>query len=930
MSSINEKLDYLNETKQLIRSSLVQRGQTVDDSTPFRDYASKILNIDTQSDFIDNRTVINDFTYQTDGYYKDMPNPDDYKVNTTVLCIGNLYSAESVLEQTAFVIYQIMSVSDGNAHCKVVDILDEYNVGDIKLFETEEEMNSDSSAKEGDLAVVYGETIQNMTAESETQYITFPETVTLPSSVTSDYYCTIGAVDESVMFNGHVQLNQNSFMFDGFSENGMIMVHYTSSDGVTYTRDEFMGDSGDLTNPVDLGTTVHCEMSEEWNDLMGYFMQIDGKRFDGLYEFKGQLEKDLIKLIPLENVTFDLDASSGFSNFQIDYNSNHIFSLTKVVNILNKINDEYDNDGNGYALCIDSDGDLCALEGRISDSVMFIHSAYDWYNPIYDFNKNFLGIAWSMAGSFDTLTTPYIRKYSLNLNDSTFSIKGNTLPKLTGGVSSAKPNTKYWPVDIVTVPMYITISTTSSNDFSISYYASSGSTYDRVSYSFNYNTEVYQERYRIAPSQLTLESASQLLPDIIAYGKNGNVTGDGSIYDNTLTPTEYNESNSTLDEILEGYKPASVTQMNLFVQSTEPQTKNGIWVKTDTQYENKIAVQNALSETGEYTKLKNIPYGFANGSAVAIGTDIYLLGGNGSNRNNYKYNTLTDTYTQLANTPYAFDYGSAVAIGTDIYLLGGNIGSQNNYKYDTLTDTYTQLKIIPYSFTYGDAVPIGTDIYLLGGSSQNNNYKYDTLTDKYTKLKNIPYGFVNGSAVAIGTDIYLLGGNISSIYNYKYDTLTDKYTKLADIPYNFYLSSAVAIGTDIYLLGGSSSLKNNYKYNTLTDTYTKLADIPYNFYNGSAVAVGTDIYTLGGENNGTYNYKFILSLQNDIPNNSLVLEQAGSIYKTILFDSDFTNGIEYKFTNVWLKNADGTIDITTPVYYGNGTQWIQFNGEVDN
>ena len=326
--------------------------------------------------------------------------------------------------------------------------------------------------------------------------------------------------------------------------------------------------------------------------------------------------------------------------------------------------------------------------------------------------------------------------------------------------------------------------------------------------------------------------------------------------------------------------------VKLFVQTTEPENKNGIWVKTDTQYENKIAVQNALSETGEYTQLKNIPYGFVYGSAVAIGTDIYLLGGSIS-QNNYKYNTLTDTYTQLANIPYDFYYGDAVAIGTDIYLLGGSYGSENN------------------------------------------NYKYDTLTDKYTQLKNIPYIFTHGSAVAVGTDIFL-GGLGGSNLNYKYDTLTDTYTKLANIPYDFYYGDAVAIGTDIYLLGGADSSNLNYKYNTLTDTYIQLANIPYNFTEGSAVAIGTDIYTLGGENISTYNYKFTLSLQNDIPNNSLILEQAGSLYKTILFDSDFTNGIEYKFTNVWLKNADGTIDITTPVYYGNGTQWIQFNGEVDN
>ena len=58
--------------------------------------------------------------------------------------------------------------------------------------------------------------------------------------------------------------------------------------------------------------------------------------------------------------------------------------------------------------------------------------------------------------------------------------------------------------------------------------------------------------YEIAPSQLTLDSASQLLPDIIGYGKNGNVTGDGSIYDNTLSPEEYQQALNTANEIKGG------------------------------------------------------------------------------------------------------------------------------------------------------------------------------------------------------------------------------------------------------------------------------------------------------------------------------------------------------------------------------------------
>ena len=157
----------------------------------------------------------------------------------------------------------------------------------VKLFETEEEMQADSTAQEGDLAVVYRDEIQNMTVDTQTQYITFPETVVLPEAFVGDAYCMLRAVDESAMFDGQVSLNANRFSFSGFTETGMIRVMYESSDGITYTRQEFTGDSGDLTNPVDLGTSVGIYMAEEWNDSFGYFMQIDKTIFNGLYKYDG-------------------------------------------------------------------------------------------------------------------------------------------------------------------------------------------------------------------------------------------------------------------------------------------------------------------------------------------------------------------------------------------------------------------------------------------------------------------------------------------------------------------------------------------------------------------------------------------------------------------------------------------------------------------
>ena len=45
MASINEKLNYINETKSLIKDKLNDLGSEIEDETTFRDYAEKIENL---------------------------------------------------------------------------------------------------------------------------------------------------------------------------------------------------------------------------------------------------------------------------------------------------------------------------------------------------------------------------------------------------------------------------------------------------------------------------------------------------------------------------------------------------------------------------------------------------------------------------------------------------------------------------------------------------------------------------------------------------------------------------------------------------------------------------------------------------------------------------------------------------------------------
>ena len=151
--------------------------------------------------------------------------------------------------------------------------------GGVKLFETIEEMNSSTGNTEGDLAIVYRNTLANMTADTETQYITFPDTVVLNSAITDYAEFSYIAVDSSVTFGCTGSLDSSMFTMNYYTETRDVTIQYTSYDGITYTRDDTTG------NPVDFGTVV--KPGTQWNDNLGYFMKVGSTSFTGLYKYSG-------------------------------------------------------------------------------------------------------------------------------------------------------------------------------------------------------------------------------------------------------------------------------------------------------------------------------------------------------------------------------------------------------------------------------------------------------------------------------------------------------------------------------------------------------------------------------------------------------------------------------------------------------------------
>ena len=124
--------------------------------------------------------------------------------------------------------------------------------------------------------------------------------------------------------------------------------------------------------------------------------------------------------------------------------------------------------------------------------------------------------------------------------------------------------------------------------------------------------------------------------------------------------------------------------LNVYAQLAEPSKKEGVWIKTEEtvvdenttlpeiskyKYDKVELMENSdIVGKGIYTKLANIPYPLNSGSAVAIGTNVYLLGNSSGTdysnyvSNNYKYDTTTNKYTKLADIPYPFNDGCATVV----------------------------------------------------------------------------------------------------------------------------------------------------------------------------------------------------------------------------------------------------------------------------
>jgi len=253
----------------------------------------------------------------------------------------------------------------------------------------------------------------------------------------------------------------------------------------------------------------------------------------------------------------------------------------------------------------------------------------------------------------------------------------------------------------------------------------------------------------------------------------------------------------------------------------------------------------------------NIPYAFANGSAVVYQNKIHLLGGSSSPTSHYSWDGTT--WVQESTMPFSFYNGSAIAFGGKIHCIGGANAGERYYTWDGTT--WTQEANLPdiwessFSHIYlrilglNHAVEYNGKLTLAGSNDgSNGNWQRVATLDNGSWSVNwhaLSNSSAFYSACSYNGKIYMIGDSGTNGTKY-YIWNGSAFSSGGTIPANFTTGYALEYKGNIHLLGCA----NNKHYAFDGTIFIEKDDIPYNgFANCSAVVFNNKIHIFGNNTN---------------------------------------------------------------------------------
>ncbi len=256
------------------------------------------------------------------------------------------------------------------------------------------------------------------------------------------------------------------------------------------------------------------------------------------------------------------------------------------------------------------------------------------------------------------------------------------------------------------------------------------------------------------------------------------------------------------------------------------------------------------------------------GAAAAVGTNIYLVGGETHTavlNENDVYDTLTNTWSKAKRMPTSRATLAAVALNGLVYAIGGSTFTGTPLTtveaYDPVSNTWSTKAPMPTAVDSMSATVDNGLIYVVGGLINGNGTPfngvetYNPATNTWTSVAPLTVAKAFSFVGTVGSEIVAAAGfvgNGPTAENVVYDPTSNTWTTKHPALLQRYAGCAGSIGGSLYAAGGlkfapfRSASAELDSYNVATDQWTKLAKMPSAMIGPASATVNGRLYCIGG------------------------------------------------------------------------------------
>lgn len=703
--------------------------------------------------------------------------------------------------------------------------------GDTKTFETVEDMKADTDPIPDGKALIYRKVKSYIKSGSKFYDIWYPKTITLPEAITSDITVRCETYSEHGGGGGNVIISKTGFNMHWNANMSMASISYTSEDGITYTRT-----SANVENE-----TTDFDYFEFNDDVLtlnpgtsnseGYYMTyklISGNEtlvkeffarmsygYYGLYINKGTANKDLV----LWNTNIRLEAEgTDYTKWSIKYDKGTTEKIAdKLQTVIDLVKTKYDL---YHDLIEKVSEDTYRVYMYKSKSTSSYSQAYFAVLKGYDTEDNNMYI-----GGIGTDVTVTICEVNTANNTITDITNNYTFKNYTLDSENRYARLITTPINRFNSFTYLGVYQRNI-DIQVLYISKT-----TITTYYNWNIDCQPGKsysYQTAQTQFTLEKANQLLPDMVALGKDGVVEGDGSIYTSISFRKFMSERNQDINEISAVYSNQTTIDYKSLLITND---RTGL-VENNTAY---------------YAKSKKIPS--IPGYNIVFVTSKYFIYQSTVDYSLTVYDRISNTklydVTDMTYIPITAKYNYVKDLGDDVYFI---TSASNEYKNRLFHFTATNCNMTILNETTNDYI---CACYMLEDKAFYIEIDY---TNKKLVAKKIVYstgivttlttvtptntnyiGSVYGNSEKDNTYIYLSANFLNTSQSYVVLVKLSDET-VSSTKYTQHMTFARHIDTNT-LLAWQGSTINSINGTTIT----KIADVTstYNDYVMSAMYVPT-------------------------------------------------------------------------------------------